>query len=188
MQQKNLANQFEIEDIFDDMVSFFDDSYAIVLETTSVNLDLKSEAESDVLIAHYQHLLQSLTTPIQILIQTRAVDMDAYDEALCGRIDSASTSTKHGLLQDYRDFLSQLVVGRNMLTRRFYIVLRTSPKQSYEQAREQLHTRKELLVRLLQPLELKAAQLSSLQLANLLYASFQPGKSKIQPLSEEVLL
>lgn len=183
-----MQQTFDFSTISDDLLLFKDGSYALVLETTSVNLDLKSEAEADVLIAHYQHFLQSLSASIQILVRTRAVDMDEKYESLQLRINEASSETKRELLEDYREFLSQLVIGRNMLTRTFYVVLSTKGKVDIEQAKEQLLTQKEMLIRSLQQLELKAQQLTSIELAQLFYSSFQPGKAKIQPLIEEILL
>ncbi len=183
---RTLAQQLDIADITDGLVVLRDGSYAMILETTSVNLDLKSEAEADVLIAHYQHLLQSLTTPIQIIVKNRPVQMDEEYARLQKKIDLAEAPVQKQLLEDYREFLAQLVVGRNMLTRRFFMVLRTTTKTPLDQAKEQLQTQREQLLRLLQPMEIKAVQLSNLSIATLFYDSFQPGKAEIQPLVEEI--
>jgi hypothetical protein len=186
MNQRVIAQQLEIQDIQDSFVELRDSRLVIVLETTSVNLDLKSEAEADVLITHYQHLLQSLTSPIQILVQTRSVEMDEQYAAIERRIGQSTNVKQRNLLVDYREFLSQLVVGRNMLTRKFYIALTSKPKSDVKQAREQLLAQKEQISQLLQPLEIKVTQLDGLALANLFYAAFQPGKSKLQPLVKEI--
>jgi hypothetical protein len=183
-----MEKTLDIIDINNDLMLLRDGTFAMVLETSSINLDLKSEAEADVITTHYQHLLQSLVAPIQLLVRTRTVQMDEHYAILQKRIDAATNETTQALLRDYREFLAQLVKGRNMVTRKFYIVVRSTGETNLRQAKEQLHLQKEQLLRLLQPMELKATQLTSLDLAALFYASFQPGKAHLQPITPEVLV
>lgn len=183
---QTIVDQFGISDIADNLLYLHDGSICLVLESSSVNLDLKSEAESDVIITHYQQLLQSLTIPIQVIVKSRRVDMSVYEHAIQKRISESLGVAHKKQLEEYQDFLSQLVVGRNMLTRRFLIVLnlKSGRELNKQQVIEQLQTQKELLLRQLQKLEIKALQLSNLELANLFYESFQPDKVASQPLRE----
>src|SRR6266480_6885689 len=54
------------------------EQYRAVLEVSSINLLLKSEAEQDAIIETYQTVLNSLACPIQIIIQIRELDVDKY--------------------------------------------------------------------------------------------------------------
>jgi hypothetical protein len=185
MPHRTLFQQLDIVALVDDLVECRDGRLVMILESTSINLDLKSDAEADVLISHYQHFLQSLTYPIQLVAQTRAVEMEQQFLALEKRIANASTPTQRPLLQDYQAFLSQLVVGRNMLTRRFLIIVQSTVGAADLPAREELMLHKEQICRALQTLELKAHQLDTMALAQLFYLAFQPDKAQVQPLIKE---
>ena len=68
----------EIADVDRDLVLFADGSVALVIATTAVNFGLLSEQEQDAIIYSYAGLLNSLSFPIQLIIQTIHKDISAY--------------------------------------------------------------------------------------------------------------
>ena len=68
----------EIADVDRDLVLFSDGSVALVIATTAVNFGLLSEKEQDAIIYAYAGLFNSLSFPIQLIIQTIHKDISAY--------------------------------------------------------------------------------------------------------------
>jgi len=74
--------QMKLKKFKDGHTGFTNNEYRMVIETSSVNLELKSEDEQDVLIDSFQNFLNSLSIPLQILIRVREVDIDSYLEKI----------------------------------------------------------------------------------------------------------
>ena len=72
--------QVQIKEVKDNVLILPGNRYRTVLETSSVNFELKSEDEQDVLIDNFQNFLNSLPCTLQILIRVREVDIDHYLE------------------------------------------------------------------------------------------------------------
>ena len=61
-----------------------------VLEVSSVNFSLKSEQEQESIIASYQSFLNTLEFPVQIIIQSKKIDLDHYRQTLEGEVYKSS--------------------------------------------------------------------------------------------------
>ncbi|MCR0315629.1 hypothetical protein MKA27_19530 [[Clostridium] innocuum] len=66
--------QLPFEDISDSMIDLGNHQYRMVLECGSINLNLKTDEEKDVVEYSFQDLLSSMDFPFQIYIQTREID------------------------------------------------------------------------------------------------------------------
>src|SRR5690242_5167908 len=87
MQSKKLAGskpasstqQFlDISEIREDVVVMKDGTIRAVLLVSSINFSLKSDDEQEAIIQGYIAFLNALESPVQILIQSRKLDIDAY--------------------------------------------------------------------------------------------------------------
>ncbi|MFC1655399.1 hypothetical protein ACFL3C_00855 [Patescibacteria group bacterium] len=72
----------KIAEIRDDTVVLKNGGIRSVLKVSSVNFSLKSEEEQNAIIYSYQGFLNSLEFPIQILIQSKKLDIDNYIDHL----------------------------------------------------------------------------------------------------------
>lgn len=187
----------EIEDISNDIVMFADGSCAIVLSTTAVNFGLLSEKEQEGLIYAYASLLNSLTFPIQVLIRTQQKDISSYLELLKEQEQKQKNPKLANSISKYRTFVEQTVKERNVLDKKFYVVIPFSsleigvstnvlfgskkrglpyPKEFiYDKATLVLSPKKDQLVRLLGRLGLRSEQLSTQQLMKLFFSIYNPG-------------
>lgn len=68
----------DVSEIKNDVVMLKNGSFRAILLASSVNFDLKSPDEQESLIAGYQSFLNSLDFPIQIMIQSRKIDISGY--------------------------------------------------------------------------------------------------------------
>jgi len=187
----------EIVDVDHDLVLFRDGSAAVVIATTAVNFGLLSEKEQDAIIYSYAGLLNSLSFPIQILIQTKHKDISAYLKLLedqeARQTNPKLTHSIHG----YRLFVASMVKEKDVLDKKFYIVIPFSsielgvsssilfsPKKSglpyeksyiFEKAQMVLDPKRDQVVRLLARVGLKATQLTSDALVKLFFSMYNPG-------------
>lgn len=116
-----------IADICDDIVLFKDGGASVVIESTSLNFSLLSEKEQEAVIAAYAGLINSLSYSIQIVVRTKRKDISSYMNYLS---ESSKNLTNPGLvklLQSYKRFILESVKKKNVLGKRFYVVIPFSP-------------------------------------------------------------
>ena len=182
-------SQMGVQGVRDDVLVLPGDRYRLVLSTSSVNFELQSEDEQDALVETYQAFLNSLTTPIQIFVRVRELDIDRYLEEFESMQEKEPEKVYRQQLQGYGKFVRKLVKGNKILSRRFYVVIPYDGRSDEEFAlvKEQLALRKEIVAKGLERLGMTSKQLTSLEIMELFYGFYQPEHSKIQPLTEELL-
>ena len=70
------------EDIKDSMIHLGDFRYRAVIKVSSLNYNLKTEKEQDVIELSYQRFLNSLSHPIQMVVYTKMMDNTKMLESL----------------------------------------------------------------------------------------------------------
>jgi len=70
--------QIQIKSVQDKVLILPGNKYRIILETSALNFELNSDKEQDVILDTFQHFLNALPCPIQILIRVRELDIDDY--------------------------------------------------------------------------------------------------------------
>ena len=79
---KSTQRFIEIAEIKEDVVIMKDGTLRVVLLVSSINFALKSEDEQTAIIQGYQSFLNSLDFPLQIVIQSRQLNIQAYLDKL----------------------------------------------------------------------------------------------------------
>lgn len=186
----------EIETIDRDIVMLTDGSCALLITTTAVNFGLLSEKEQDAIITAYAGLLNSLSFPIQLLIRTQHKDVTAYLRLLEDQERKQKNPKLAKSIHEYRLFVAATVKEKDVLDKKFYIVIpfsslelgpspgvlfgskkRGLPYQKsyiFERALTVLNPKRDHLIRLLNRLGLQARQLTSEQLIKLFFSSYNP--------------
>ncbi len=113
----------DVYDISSNFVILKNGTVSIVLTINSMNFGLLAEAEQDAIIYAYAALLNSLNYPIQILIQSKTKDATTYLNTLKKQEEKASSSNKKELIARYRQFVNELIKERNVLDKKFYVVV-----------------------------------------------------------------
>ena len=182
-------SQIAIKEIRDNVLVLDERRYRMVLETSSINLELKSEAEQDALIEIYQSFLNSLDSSIQIIVRTREINLDNFIEVIDHQIDNERAQIYKRQLENYRNFIKGLVNVNRILSRSFYVVvsLDIEAKQDFNFVKEQLELRTDIVIKGLQRMGLHVRALDGLDIANLFYLFYSPDEAKAQPLKEAVL-
>ncbi len=182
-------SQIAIKEVRDNILILPNNRYRSVLVTSSVNFELQSEAEQDVLIDNFQAYLNSLTTPIQILIRIRELDIEQYLENLSSIRANEDQVIYQKQLVSYSEFIRKLVSGNKILSRRFYIIIPYENKAvtDFNLVKEQLLLEQEITIKGLEKLGMKVRPLKSIEILDLFYTLYNPTLAKSQPLTETIL-
>lgn len=182
-------SQTGIKEVRDGILILPGNRYRAILSTSSLNFELQSEEEQDVIVDTFQAFLNSLNSPIQILIRVRELDIDRYiEEFEAKRADEKETIYKNQL-KNYTGFIRKLVSGNKILSRRFFLILPFDSKTPIDflVAREQLNLQQEIIMKGLEKLGMTARPLSTLEILDLFYSFYRPDQAKTQPLVKEIL-
>lgn len=117
----------DVYDITNNMTILKDGTVSMILRIGTMNFSLLAEQEQDAIIYTYGALLNSLNYPIQINIQSQTKDATKYLRLLDEQTQKASSQNKANLIRKYRNFVSQLIRERNVLEKKFFIIIPASP-------------------------------------------------------------
>lgn len=113
----------EIDDITQDLVLLRDGACALIIRTTAVNFDLLSQNEQETMIIAYAGFLNSLSFPIQVLIHSEKKDITSYLNLLKKQEEIQKNPILATRIRSYREFVATTVKERNVLDKKFYIVI-----------------------------------------------------------------
>ncbi|OGY45074.1 MAG: hypothetical protein A2729_03385 [Candidatus Buchananbacteria bacterium RIFCSPHIGHO2_01_FULL_39_14] len=192
-------HHLDIAEIKEDCVLLKDGTLRAVLLVSSINFSLKSEDEQNAIIAAYIGFLNFLEFPLQIVIQSRRLDIDGYLERL-KKIEKEQTNELLRMqTTEYRQYVSELVEIGDIMTKRFYVIVPYDPlsdrqkswwkrlfglfaaakdvklsQQDFIKRRHALFQRVEHIVSGLASMSLKSVLLDTQSLIELYYNTYNP--------------
>lgn len=198
-----------ISEIKNDCVTLKNGSLVAVVLVASINFALKSEEEQKAVIQNYTRFLNTLTSPLQILIQSRPFNIKPYMASL----EELKKVQRNELLKvqmaDYLDFIKELVQMGEIMIRHFYVVIPYNPlgdkkrgffsrmsdvfsaavivklkQERFEKYRETLFRRVDNIMSSLGSMGLKSAPLDTQALIELFYNIYNPTEAETQKLSD----
>ncbi|HEX3095877.1 MAG TPA: hypothetical protein VHQ20_02035 [Patescibacteria group bacterium] len=113
----------KLSEIREDTIIMEDGTLRAVLTVSSTNFDLKSEEEQNALIYSYQRFLNSLEFHIQILLQSRKMDIGEYTEKLKGLMERQTNELLRMQTGEYIEFINRLVESANVMNKNFYVII-----------------------------------------------------------------
>lgn len=189
-------NELPIADIVDDIILFKDGGAAVVMETTSLNFGLLSEKEQQAVVYAYAALINSLSFSIQIFVRSQRKDITSYLSYLTDAASKITNPKLQVVMSSYRSFITEIVKKKNVLGKRFFIIIPFSPlelgvsksvasiskrgplpfSKSYiiKKAQITLYPKRDHLIRQAGRLSLKLKQLTTDELIELSYDVFNP--------------
>ena len=199
----------DILEIRDDVVILKNGTVLAVLLVSSINFSLKSDEEQDAVIGEYVSFLNTIDYPLEIVIQSRRLDIDDYLQTLKDVEKQQPNELLKMQIKDYRQFVGELVQIADIMTKRFYIVIPYSPsadrpgkffsramdvftpsatihlkQKQLEQYRAQLFKRVDNTMNALSSAGLKSIPLDTQSLIELYYNSYNPETSRQEKLAD----
>lgn len=124
----------DIAEIKDNIVVLKNGGLRAILQTNSINFNLKSEEEQNSIIYGYQSFLNSLEFPVQIVVQSRKLDVDKYIETVREIGDKHTNILLKEQTNEYCDYILQLVEYADIMEKRFYVVIPFDPYRNRKQS------------------------------------------------------
>jgi hypothetical protein len=192
--QKNL----DIDRFRDGVVILKNGGMRVILMVSAINFSLKNQEEQNAIIGGYQSFLNSLSFPLQIVIQSRKLDLTNYLKNLEDRAERQGNELLRTQMASYIDFVQRLIGVANIMDKQFYVVVpyepapiksssaldkirkifvKGSPTQTiktadFEEAKKELQQRAGLVASGLGALGLRVVQLNTQELTELFYTSY----------------
>jgi len=174
-----------------------------ILMVSSINFALKSEQEQTAIIFAYQNFLNSLEFPIQIVMQSKKLDLSNYLVKLKKSASGQTNDLLRVQTMDYIDFISRLINIANIMDKKFYVVVPYLPPPKMQQGlpggapgpakitqtefqsyKQELTQRLQVVQSGLGSIGIRCAQLDSQQVIELLYGIYNPEESSKQKLTK----
>lgn len=183
-QQKASTQDFlPVKKIKEGIIMLKQGGWRSVLMASSINFDLMSQEEKEAVIYQFQGFLNSLDFEIQILVQSRKLNLKPYLKQL----EEVKERQENELLKvqagEYKDFINALSEMSNLISKNFYIVIpyyppskKTSDKE-FRRWKNQLDLRSQYVINGLRGTGVNAITLGSNEIVELLWSFFNPDKT-----------
>lgn len=120
---KSAQSFVDIAEIKDGVAVLKNGTLRAVLMVSSINFDLKSTQEQEAIVANYQNFLNSLDFPIQIVINSRKLDINPYIAILDLKEKEQPNELLRFQIAEYRNFVKQMVDTSDIMSKSFFIVV-----------------------------------------------------------------
>lgn len=125
----NITTQqfLDIAEIKDGVVVMRDGTLRAVLLVSSINFALKSSEEQNAIISGYVGFLNNINFPIQIVIQSRELNIDRYLDELKQKEREQANQLLKMQTAEYIQYIKELVSMSRIMNKRFYVVVPYDP-------------------------------------------------------------
>jgi PrgI family protein len=107
---------------------------------TTVNINLRTGDEQAALIGGYGRWLNSLSSPVQVVISAQRVDLSGHAQRIAEGADTIANAALAEAARDYADFLDDLAIRRDPLWRTVTVaVTAAGDRAQHEAARRAEH-------------------------------------------------
>jgi hypothetical protein len=194
-----------IKEVRDGVVILKDGGMRAILLCSSLNFALKSEDERNAILLQFQDMLNSLDFSIEILVQSRKLDIRPYLALLEDRLSKQENNLLKIQVREYIEFIKNFTETTNIMTKHFFIVVpysaailnagsatglasrlglggkrgaQTTPESSFDESRSQLEERVSVVEQGLVRTGIRVARLGTEETIELFYKAFNPGETE----------
>ncbi len=202
----NATQEFvPIKEVRDGIALLKDGSMRAVLLCSSMNFSLKGSDEKSAILMQFQDFLNSLDFSIEILVQSRKLDIRPYIALLEERERKQENNLMKIQVREYIGFIKSFTESANIMTKHFFIVVPYSPAlmnptsakgvfaslgigkkdssaasvaadKNFEESRSQLEERVSVVEQGLTRSGIRVARLGTEETIELFYKAFNPGE------------
>jgi type IV secretory pathway VirB4 component len=116
-----------IKEVRDGIVILKDGSMRAIVLSSSLNFSLKSDDERNAITAQFQDFLNSLDFPVQIVVQSRRLDIRPYLALLEDQYKVQLNDLMKIQTREYIEFIKKFTESTNIMTKSFFIVVPYEP-------------------------------------------------------------
>ena len=207
---KSTQDFVPIQEVRDGIIVLKDGGLRAVLLASSINFALKSEDEQTAFIVQFQNFLNSLDFTVQIVIQSRMLDIRPYVATLEAAYKEQLDDLMRVQIREYIEFIKSFTEAANIMTKNFFVVVPYTPPSvgggkgpasllpfgpkrdekstdtTFEESVTQLEQRISIVQQGLVRTGVRTVQLGTEEAIELLYKMFNPGEQgKPMPLNNQ---
>lgn len=196
-----------IAEIKDNTLVMKDGTLRAVLLVSSINFALKSEDEQNAVINSYASFLNNISFTLQIVIQSRELDIDNYLQYLKEKEKEQTNKLLKVQTADYIEYIKELISLGKIMNKRFYVIVPYDPmtdkhkgflslvsealkpatviklkEKTFRSYQEMLDRRVDSVVGGLESMGVAVARLDTQSLIELYYKTYNPETAKNQEL------
>lgn len=201
---KSSTQQFvPIQEVRDGIIMLKDGGMRAMLLCSSLNFSLKSDDERNAILFQFQDFLNSLDFSIQVVIQSRKLDIRPYIALLEEQEKKQTIDLMKIQTREYIEFVRNFAETTNIMTKNFIIVVPYSPaiiesgknsplgsimgggksksaakEADFEENRTQLEQRVAVVEQGLVRTGIRVARLGTEEVIELFYKAFNPGEAE----------
>lgn len=197
----------DIAEIRDNTVVMRDGTLRAVIMASSINFALKSEDEQNAIISAYAGFLNGLYFPLQIVIQSRELNIEDYISDLKQKEKEQTNELLKVQTAEYIQYIQELISLGKIMNKYFYIVVPYDPlsdkqknffkrlldafkpamliklsQEKFSRRRAELSRRMESVIRGLASVGVNSVELDTQGLIELYYNTYNPRTSSNQKL------
>lgn len=198
---KNATQEFvPIEDVRDGIIILKEGGIRAVLMASSINFSLKSDDERQAILYQFQDFLNSLDFSVQIIVQSRRLDIRPYVALLEERYKEQTNDLMKIQIEQYIDFVKTFTESTSIMTKNFFIVIpyenaiistksslpfglggektKAQKQEDFDESRNQLEQRIGVVEQGLTRCGVRVAKLGTDEVVEMFYKIFNPGESE----------
>jgi KaiC/GvpD/RAD55 family RecA-like ATPase len=200
MAKSSTQKFLEIDKIKEGVVILKNRALRGVIMTSSLNFELKSEDEQRALIYQFQNFLNSLDFSIQVVIQSRKLNITGYLDKLKELRIKETNQLLKMQIEEYHKFIEELIGEGGIMSKSFFVVVpytyidlpsltaseedkkktaKELTEEKFQRAKSQLWQRMEFVALGLRRLGLQCVPLNSLELIELFWSAYHPEESEV---------
>jgi type IV secretory pathway VirB4 component len=198
---KNATQEFvPVDDVRDGIIILKDGGMRGILMASSINFSLKSDDERQAILFQFQDFLNSLDFSVQIVVQSRRLDIRPYIALLEGRYKEQTNDLMKIQIEQYIQFIKNFTESTSIMTKNFFVVVPYDPaaisgknsilpnfgkelsksakEEDFEEKKSQLGQRIGVVEQGLTRCGVRVAKLGTDEVVELFYKMFNPGESE----------
>ncbi|MCK4540565.1 hypothetical protein KAU09_05470 [Candidatus Parcubacteria bacterium] len=117
----------DIAEVKEDTVIMRDGTLRAVILVSSINFALKSEDEQNAIISAYVSFLNNIDFPLQIVIQSRELNIENYIKSLKQKEKEQTNELLKMQTNEYVQYIQELISMSKIMNKRFYVVVPYNP-------------------------------------------------------------
>ena len=184
----------EIEQIREGVVVLRNKGLRGVIMTSSLNFALKSEDEQNAITYQFQNFLNSLDFSIEIVIQSRRLNITGYFDKLKEMEEKQENELLKFQTREYQNFIKDLIAGGQILSKSFFVIIpftlieipgikkekiSTLTEEQFQRAKSQLWQRMEFVALGLRRCGLQCIPLNVSELIELFWSLYHPEEAEV---------
>jgi len=170
-----------IQEVRDGVIILKNGEWRGVLMTSSINFGLLSSEEQEAVIYQFQNFLNSLDFHIQILVQSRRLNISGYIKSLKEIEAQQESELLRIQAREYREFIESLSEMVNLMEKHFYVIFPFYPKvrkrlsdEEFQKIKKQFEQRAEFIATGLRRTGINCVLLGTEEILELLWSFYNP--------------